>query len=110
MVAPGPIVGDVDALLACGAGTDQTAVGVNGRPLEERRGLLPPDAEPDLVERVLQAVDVIGVEAAAKVASGGGIGDALGAERIEELDILAAPFDVLQALALAQRIVSDVED
>ena len=49
-------------------------------------------------------------EASAEIACGGGIGDALGTEGIEEVDIVAAQFDVLQTIAATEGIEGDVED
>ena len=51
-----------------------------------------------------------GGEAAAEVAGGGGVGDAVGAEGVEEGLVVAAQFDVLEAGAVAQGVVGDVED
>ena len=52
----------------------------------------------------------LGREAAAEVARGGRIGDAAGAQGIEEDFVVAAQFDVLQAGAVAQGVVGEVED
>ena len=49
-------------------------------------------------------------EAAAEVAGGGGVGDAAGAQGVEEDLVVAAQFDVLEAGAVAQGVVGDVED
>src|SRR5205823_5340488 len=59
---------------------------------------------------ILQGVDVSDGKASAEVACGGGIGDALGAQRVEEVDVVAAEFDVLQTIAATQGIEGDVED
>ena len=53
---------------------------------------------------------MLGLEASAKVTCRGGIGDALGAEGIQEMEVLAAPFDILQTIAVAQRVVGDIEN
>ena len=50
-----------------------------------------------------------GCEAAAEVAGRGRIGDAAGAEGIEEDFVVAAQFDVLQTGAVAQGVVGEVE-
>ena len=52
---------------------------------------------PGLVEDVLEGLDVVGGEAAAEVAGGGGVGDAVGAEGVEEDLVVAPQFDVLEA-------------
>ena len=49
-------------------------------------------------------------EASAEIARGGGIGDALGAQSVEIIDIVASQFDVLQAIAVAQGVEGEVED
>ena len=76
----------------------------------EAGGLVLPDADADVVEDVLQLVDVIDAKAAAEIACGGGIGNPAGAQGVEIDGVVAAQFDVLQASAVAQGIVSDVQD
>ena len=49
-------------------------------------------------------------EAAAEVAGRGGIGNAARAEGIEVILVVATQFDVLQAGAVAQGVVGDVEN
>ena len=49
-------------------------------------------------------------EASAEVAGGRRIGDALGTQRVEIVDIIAAQFNVLQAIAVTQGVESDVQD
>src|ERR1044071_267183 len=110
MVAPGAVVGDADAVFVLGVGGDQGAVGVEDGAVEEGIGLASPDVEADLVEDVLERVDRCFAEASAKVAGGGGIGNALGVEGIEEVDVVAAQLDVLQTSAIAQRVEGDVEN
>ena len=53
---------------------------------------------------------MVGGEASAEVAGRGGIGNALGAQGIEKDVVVAAQFDVLQAIAVAQGVVGEVED
>ena len=50
------------------------------------------------------------LESSAEVAGGGGVGNAARPQGIEEGVIVAAPFDVLKARAVAQGVVGDVED
>ena len=50
------------------------------------------------------------IEAAAEVAGGGRVGDAAGAQGVEEDFVVAAQFEVLQAGAVAQGVVGEVED
>ena len=51
-----------------------------------------------------------GCEAAAEVAGGSRVGDAAGAEGVEEVLVVAAEFHVLQAGAVTEGVVGDVED
>jgi len=90
VIPPGAVVGDADACFVLSAGGDQGTVRVEDGAVEEGVRLLPPDADANIVVDVLQRVDVIAVEASAEIACRGGIGDALGAEGIEEADIVAA--------------------
>jgi hypothetical protein len=62
------------------------------------------------VEGVLQGANGGDVEAAAEVAGGGGIGEAAGAQRVEEGLVVPAQLDVPQAGAFAQGVVGEVED
>src|SRR5207249_1242170 len=110
MVAPGAVVGDVHALLALAGGFDQAAIHVEGGLGEKGRGLLGPNLATDVVEDVTQGRQVGGREAAAEIASGGGIGQAAGAQGIEEDLVLAAQVHVLQTGAFAQGVVGKVED
>ena len=90
-------------------GVDQRAVQVDAGLGEERGGLPGPDLAADVVEDVEQRVDVLGLEAAAEVAGRGRVGNAAGAEGVEEDFVVAAQFDVLQAGAVAQGVVGEVE-
>ena len=54
--------------------------------------------------------DVGGLEASAEVAGRGRIGNAVGAESVEEDLVVATQFDVLQAIAVAKGVVGEVED
>ena len=109
MITPDAVVGDVHALFALAGGGHQGAVGVEDGLVEETGGLVLPDADADLIEDVLQEVDVGHGEASAKIAGGSGVGNALGAEGIEKVDIVAAQFDVLQTIAVTQGVEGEVE-
>ncbi len=70
-----------------------------------------PDLQADVVEDVHAACGCSASrEAAAEIAGGGRIGDAAGAQGVEEDFVVAAQFDVLQAGAVAQGVVGEVED
>src|SRR5262249_52417872 len=84
VVAPGAVVGDVNALLAARAGGDQRAVDVEHGLIEELGRLLVPELDPGSIEDILKDLDILSREATAEVARSGGIGDAIGAEGIEE--------------------------
>ena len=110
VITPGAVVGDIDALLAAGAGGDEGAVDVEDGLVEEVGRLLLPDLESGLIEDVLEGLDVVGREASAEVAGGGGVGDAVGAEGVEEDEVVAPQFDVVEAGAVAEGVVGEVED
>ena len=110
MITPGAVVGDVDALLAARAGGHEGAVDVDDGLVEEAGRLLFPELESDLIEDVLECLDVIGGEASAEVAGRGGVGDAVGAECVEEDDVVASQFDVVEASAVAQCVVGEVQN
>jgi hypothetical protein len=78
--------------------------------VEEVGRLLLPDLQPGLIEDILKDLDVVGGEAAAEVAGGGGVGDAVGAQGVEEDDVVASQLDVVETGAVAQGVVGEVED
>ena len=110
MISPGAIVRDVHPLLAARAGGDECAVDVEEGFVEEVRRLLLPDLEPGLIEDILEGLDVVSSEAAAEVARGGGVGDAVGAQGVQEDDVVAPQFDIVEAGPVAQRVVGEVQD
>jgi hypothetical protein len=67
------------------------------------------DALANAIDDVDQGVHVGSVEAAAEIASGRRIGNALGPERVEIDFILATQFEVLQTRAIAQRVVGQIK-
>src|SRR5437660_12143691 len=101
MIAPGAVVSDVHALLTLAGRFHQSPVHINRGQLEERVGLLLPDALADLVEDSLQRGDVRLGEAAAEVAGRSRVRDAAGAQSIEKIHIVAPQFDVFETAALA---------
>src|SRR5260370_283516 len=109
MVAPGAVVGDIDALFAFAAGGHQAAIHVDHGPVKKRRGLSGPDALADIVKNIDQGVHVASVKTATEIASRGRIGQATGAEGIEKDLVVAPQFQVLQASAVAQGVIRQVE-
>jgi predicted peroxiredoxin len=110
VIAPGAVVANVHALLAGTGGGDQAAIHVNLGTLEESVGLLGPNLEPRIVDDIEQGVNVVACEASAEVACGSRVGDASCAQGLEEVLVVAAEFDVLEAGAVAEGVVGDVED
>jgi hypothetical protein len=72
--------------------------------------LLAPDFDPRLIEDILKGLDVLDGEASAEVAGGGGLGDAVGPEGVEEDDIVAPQFDIVEAGASTDCVVGEVEE
>jgi hypothetical protein len=103
-------VGDVHAPLALARGFDQEAIHVEEGLVEEIGGLLGPHAHADIVDRILQLAEGGLIKAAAEVAGGGRVGEALGPQGIQEDFILAAEFEILQAGAVAQGVVGEGQD
>ena len=72
--------------------------------------MLRPDAEPGPVDGAHEVEDVTRPEPAAEVARGSGVGDPLGARRVE-VDLVVAPqFEVLDLAAAGEDVEGDVED
>ena len=110
VVTPGAVVGDVHARFALGVGGDEGAVGVDCGLVEERGGLLRPDALPGLVDRVHQVEDVTESEASAEVARGRGVGNPHGAQGVE-IDLIITPqFEVLDLCATGKDVEGEVDD
>jgi hypothetical protein len=103
-------VGDGHALLALAGGYHQEPIHVEDSLVEEVVGLLGPHAQADVVDQVLQLADGGLVEAPADVAGRGGVGEALGTQGVEKDLVLATQFEVLQAGAVAQGVVSEGQD
>ncbi len=110
VIAPGAVVGDVHALFALTCRGHQGAVHVQRRLLEEGVRLPSPDLDAPGIEDVQQRQHVGAAEASAEVARGGWIGDAARAQGIEEHLVVAPQFDVLQAGAVTESVVSEVEN
>jgi hypothetical protein len=110
MVTPGAVISDIHAFLAIARSANERAIDVDHSLLEEANRLLLPQTDADIVVDVLQGVDVGDGETPGEIASRGGIRNPLGTERIEEVDIVAAPFDILHAGAVAQGIEGEVQD
>jgi hypothetical protein len=109
MVAPGAVISDVHAVLALPLGADQGTVHVNARQFEERRRLPGPGPLADLIEDIDQVVHIVGLKAPTEIAGRGWIRNASRAQSIEKDLVLAAQFQVLQAGAVTQGVVSQVE-
>ena len=109
MIAPLALVVDIHALLALAGGLDHRAVGLDDRFLEEGVRLLTPDLPPRGIEDFLQKVDVAAVEATAEIARRRRIGDATGTQGVKVRFVVAQQFQVLQARAASQQIVSNVQ-
>jgi len=90
MIAPRALVGDVHPRFALAGGHHQRTVQVDRRPVEELLGLLGPDVQPRVVDGPHETADVALGEAAAEVAGGGGIGNPLGPQGVEE-DLVGFP-------------------
>ena len=110
VVAPGAVVGDVHALLAPAPVATRVPSMSMMASSKKSGGCWLQTLTPGLVEDVLEGLDVVGGEAAAEVAGGGGVGDAVGAQGVEEDLVVAAQFDVVEAGAVAQGVVGEVED
>ena len=109
VVSPDPVVGQIDALLARGVGGHEGAIGVDDRFLEELRGLLFPDPQPGLVDRVHQLQDIAHAEPPAEIPGRGRIGDPLGAQGIEVDLVVASQFEMLELVSPGQDVEGDVQ-
>ncbi len=109
MISPGTIVSDVHALFAFPRCFDERVIDVDACLVEELGRLLLPESNTHLVEDGLKDVDGSGIETAAEIASGRGVGDALGAQSIQEAGVVTPQFHVLQTVAAGQGVHGKVE-
>jgi hypothetical protein len=72
--------------------------------------LLAPELESGLIGDVLEGLDILGGEAAAEDACGGGIGDAIGPQGAKEDEVIASQLDVAKAGAVADGVVGEIQD
>ena len=104
------VVGEVHPLLALAIAGHDAAIGLEDRLGEELGGLLGPDPQPRLIDRVHQGEDIGLGEAAAEVPGGGRVRDAFGPQGVE-VDLIVAPqLEVLDAAAAGEEIEGDVQD
>ena len=104
------VVGEIHPLLALGITGHDAAVGLDDRLAEELGGLLGPDPQPHLIDRVHQGEDIGLGEAAAEVPFGGRVRDAFGPEGIEVDLVIAPQLEVLEVPAAGEEIEGDVQD
>ena len=104
MVAPGAVVGDVDALLALGVGGDEGAVDVDDRPVEEPAGCWAQTRQPGPLMASIRSRTSASGKRRQKSPGGGGVGDALGAQGIEVDLVVAAQLEVLEAVPPARML------
>src|SRR6202035_2246512 len=71
--------------------------------LEEGRGLVRPDLQARVVDDVEERLNAVRGKAATEVSRGGWVGEAPGAQGVQQDLVLAEEFQVLQARAAAQR-------
>ena len=110
MIAPGAVVGDIDALFALGVGADEGAVDVDESLVKELDRLLGPDALAGAVDGIHEIQDITPAEPATEVARGGGIGDALGIQGVEISLVVSEPLQMLELGAAGQDVQGDVQD
>ena len=110
MIAPGAVVGDIDALFALGVGADEGAVDVDDSLVKEVDRLLGPDALAGAVDGIHEIQDVTPAEPTTEVARGGGVGDSLCIQGVEISLVVAEPFDMLKLGAAGQDVQGDVQD
>ena len=98
-------------MFALGGRFYDVAVHIDGRLLEELLRLPRPDRQAGLINRPLQRADLLGgCKATAEISRGCGIGDPCGAQRVEIRLVVAFEFDVFQAPAVGECVVSDIEN
>ena len=110
MITPDTVVGDIDALLALGVGGDEGAVDIDRGLVEERGGLLSPDAFSGPVEGVHEVKNVRQLEPPAEVPRGSGIGNSLGAEGVEIDLVVASQLEVFDLATAGQDVEGNVQD
>ena len=108
MIAPGAVVGDIDALFALGVGADEGTVDVDECLVKEVDRLLGPDALAGAVDGIHEIQDVNPPEPATEVARRGGIGDSFCIQGVEISLVVAEPFQMLELGAAGHDVQGDV--
>ena len=109
MIAPHAFIRQVHTFLALPRGAHDAAVDVQDGLGEKVRGLLLPHLGADAIDQVHELLDIGFIETAQEVASGRGVGDALGVESIEVMLVVAEQFDVFQYFAVGEEVIGHVE-
>ncbi len=110
MITPGAVRGAVHALLARAGGFHQEAIHVHDGSLQGGRGLIRPDPAAGVAEDIEQGPDVLWGQAPAEGARGGGVGQAAGAQGVEQDLIVAKQLQVSQAGAATEGQVCQGRD
>ena len=96
VIAALAVVGEVRAFLAFARRGNQNAIHIQARFLERLRRLPRPDIASLGVERLVRRFDMARREPPAEVAGRGGIGDPIGAQRVEVSFVLAPQLQVFR--------------
>ena len=112
MRSPGAVVGDVDALLATGAGGDECAVGVEDGLLEEGRWGCCRQTFSRVALKIAckRGKRAASSKRAAEIAGRGGVGDPAGAQGVEVDAFVAPQLQVFETGFVAKGVVGDVQD
>ena len=110
MIAEVFLVIEGHALFALAGGHNVCAIQVDCGACEEGVRLASPHTQSRVIDDVRQDANGSRVKAAAEVPGRGGVWDAFSPQSVQVVLIVATQFDILQASAVTQSIVSDVED
>jgi hypothetical protein len=110
MVTPHSLVREPQASFAFAIGSGNGAIHIEEGLLQKPLRLLLPDPHPRPVETFLQGQDVLGPKAASEISGGGRVRNALRPQPLQEVLVLTAQFDVLQAHPASQNVIGEVQD
>jgi hypothetical protein len=108
-IAPNAFVGKSHAAFAFPESRRNGAIGIDKGLSQKAPGLLIPNPLPHRVGDLHELEDIGLFKATGEVSTGGRVGNALGAQTIEEGLIIASQFNILQPHSIQQRVVGQIQ-
>ena len=109
MITPNPLVRDIHPFLALARRLGNGPIGLDEGLAKEGLGLLFPDVLPHPIDDLHQGQHVFDRETPAEIPGRRGVGNPLRPQGVQIHLIVPQPFEVLQAVPVAQDVVGDIQ-